>query len=141
MRFLGVAIAVLLLGSHQLVAQDTYQEESQVRATALRARLQCPTDIDWPPLPTQGHEVFRTAFEDSTGTTVYTVPDSLRYERPDVEVPQYAFYYHPDQERCVPVIIVQAQGRWFGYDELAGSRSGTSSEVYFDLLGTEPPQG
>ena len=141
MRVLLIGWAALLSSASALTPQNTYQENAQLKADGLRARLQCPDQVEWPVLPAEGREVFKTAVMDSTGKPIYMLPDSMRRDRPDIEIPQYAFYYHPSRERCEPVVVVQAQGNSLGYQAIIGREAGVASEVFFDLLGTESPQG
>ena len=149
MRILLLISGVLLLAVEGLTAQESYRSKAKDAADALRQQLECPTDVEWPELPAEGQRTFRIAQLDST-RTVATYPaaeDSSRFERPDVVIPQYAFYYysHPGQTpECVPVIIVQAEGDSFGWlpvREPAPAAMGAAADAFFDLLGTEPPQG
>ncbi|MFW6031584.1 MAG: hypothetical protein ACOC9T_03245 [Myxococcota bacterium] len=100
----------------------------QAKADALRASLECPTDVEWPPLPAEGRTVVRTD----------------QRHRTDVTVPQYAYYYFSGRRgdpTCLPVIVVQAQGSTFGWTNVLEPppAMGGSFEHFFALLGTEPP--
>jgi len=141
-------VGVLLLAPEGITAQESYRSRAREMADALREQLECPTDVEWPELPVEGRRTFRVAQLDST-RTVASYPaaeDSARLARPDVVIPQYAFYYysHPGRtSECVPVIIVQAEGGSFGWlpaREPAPAAMGVAAEEFFDLLGTEPPQ-
>lgn len=103
----------------------------QAKADSLRAALECPTDVDWPPLPAEGRDVVRTRQPDRT----------------DVTIPQYAYFYHSHPSAwggpaCLPVIVVQAQGSTFGWMAVLEPppAAGGSYEHFFDLLGTERPR-
>lgn len=106
------------------------ERELRVTADSLRAALDCPTDVDWPPLPAEGRTIVR----------------SPEPERTDVKVPQYAYYYDSGMfgdAACLPVIIVQAQGSTLGWVAVLEPppAAGGSFVHFFDLLGTEPPAG
>ena len=148
MKTLLLLAGGLLLAAEGVTAQESYRSRAKEAADALREQLVCPTDVAWPELPTEGRRTFRIAQLDST-RTVATYPaaeDSSRFERPDVVIPQYAFYYHSQPGKtpeCIPVIIVQAEGDSFGWlpaREPAPAAIGAASDAFFDLLGTEPPQ-
>lgn len=78
---------------------------------------------------------------DPSGTHAVLVPDSAREARTDIVTPQYAYFYNAAKERCEPVIVLQAEGSVMGYEAVQGGRSKAASEVFFDLLGTDPPPG
>ena len=123
-----------------MTAQGTYSEETLLRADGLRATLHCPTNVEWPDLPQAGRPVFRTEAISQAGDTIYAVPDSALWERPDITIPQYAFFFNPTKRICEPVVLLQAEGKWFGYTQVGGHRSGAAEDVYFEPLGTAPPE-
>ncbi|MFQ5551342.1 MAG: hypothetical protein ACE5FJ_08915 [Gemmatimonadales bacterium] len=104
------------------------QQELQARADSLRGSIDCPSEVEWPPLPSSGRTIVAT--DNPTRT--------------DVVVPQYAFYYHagqPGNPACLPVILVQADGPVFGWTAVLAPppAAGGAFEHFFDLLGTETP--
>ena len=136
MIWIKASIVILTLAwVTDLRAQDLY-ESSRVKADSLRTVLECPADVDWPELPATGQRTFRTAQLDSAGLAAPV--DSSALERPDVAIPQYAFFYRPTELRCDPVIVVQAEGRSLGWVSISDSSAGAAIDVFFDLLGTEP---
>ena len=131
-----VMVPVLLGFGMSLQAQDT---NSRLQADSLRRVLECPADVDWPELPTEGRQVFRSMRLDSAG--VASPADPAAAARPDVEVPQYAYYFDAFYGRCMAVIIVQAEGRSLGWVGVSAPPPalGGANEEFFDLLGTQPP--
>ena len=141
MKAVLIGSVVLLMSASPLSAQDTYLEAAKLEADSLRARLDCPADMEWPPLPPEGLEVFRPSAMDASGDHAVMVPDSMREARTDIVIPQYAYFFNALAKRCEPVILLQAEGLVLGYRAIVGGQSTAALEVYFDLLGTEPPQG
>ena len=141
MKVIPVGFLVLLLSASTLSAQDKYLEAAKLEADSLRARLDCPSEMEWPPLPPEGWEVFRPGTMDSSGDHAVMVPDSMREARTDILIPQYAYFYDAGAKSCEPVILLQAEGLLLGYQAVGGGHPTVALEVYFDLLGTEPPQG
>jgi len=150
MRALSLVVIAVLLDTVALVAQESpYRAKARHQADSLRASLTCPANVAWPPLPETEHRTYRTAIVDSAGLTrIPNAKDSVQLlARPDVVVPQYAFYYYEgfrgEEAVCIPVIIVQAEGGslgWLPALEPAPAAMGVAGDAFFDLLGTDPPQ-
>ena len=125
-----LALTAVVLSPATSIAQDIatdVRKRVQAKADSLRAELDCPTDIDWPALPSSGRTTFR----------------SDAPVRTDITIPQYAYYYHDlrGPAACLPVIIVQAQGSSLGWIAVLDPppAAGAAFEQLFDLLGTERP--
>ena len=147
-RIAVLALLIFILWPSGLLAQDTRRaavacgngecpptvftperlQQIQARADSLRDSLECPSEVEWPSLPPSGRTIVGT---DNPART-------------DIEVPQYAFYYHagqPGKPACLPVILVQADGPVFGWTAVLAPppAAGGAYEQFFDLLGTETP--
>jgi hypothetical protein len=142
MKLLLITLLLLLLTTTAGFAQQTQPERIAAQADSLRALATCPAQVEWPSLPEKGFRTFHSVISDSRGTGY--PPDSAvlaRLARPDVIVPQYAFFHDPRTRTCQPVIIVQAEGKALGWISLDYRRGGGAWDVFFDLLGREQPRG
>jgi hypothetical protein len=131
-----------------LAAQVSAEELAERRAEAAaeaRAGVSCPADVEWPELPEEGRRIIHCCAVPA-GEPPPSPEQLAEWSEPrtDIEVPQYAYYYHapPDRTKeCLPVIVVQAERHslgWIGvYDRPPAA--GGADEEFFDLLGTEPP--
>ncbi|MEN8144691.1 MAG: hypothetical protein ABFS14_07025 [Gemmatimonadota bacterium] len=134
---LSLALALLAVSAQSLVAQD-YHAVMEAKADSLRAVYECPDVESWPALPAVGRQTFHSMVLDSAGNM--TPADPAQIARPDIVIPQYAYIYNEMAERCLPVIVVQAEGRNLGWESVLPPppAAGGIYEAFVDLLGTDP---
>lgn len=140
MKRSALAVVAILLTSTHVPAQEPAGPFAE-HARELRAKLACPTDAAWPPLPETGERVFGAVeFAGAHQEPVITRRGEARPD-PSVTVPQYAWFLDPEVEVCRPVVILQSGELALGYRVVGTERVGASWRPFFILLGPEPPPG